>query len=367
MCILCSGCKKESQSPVSQPKNVQTAKTTQMNLPTYITLPGITSSVHSTDIHARVEGWILERHFEEGQVVQLGDLLYVLDSAPYEAALLQAKAALSTSVVQAKLAQDVLLRNTPLAERGAISEEEFDKILTQSVSANLDIELRQAQVDAAQLNVGYCNIYAQQSGRIGKTNADAGELVGPGNTSKLTEIVQMSPMYVEFYPPASRLSIVRKYFDEGNNQPLVITQTQDASEGQPSNNDSIVNKTTITGTLVFVDNTVQTTTSTFLARGEFINNSQLLPGQYVEVRLQLEIIADAVMVPTDAISQQPGGYYVWTVTKDKTSQMVPVTLGAILGKSQHVLTGLAVGDEVVVKGTTSLRGGKQVHVTNEEK
>ena len=360
-----SSCGDSNNTPaVIPPTLVTTALTIKQDLPTFVTLPGTTVSVHSVEIQARIEGWILERHFQEGDMVKFDDLLYVLDSGPYSAQLLQAEAELASAEAQAELALNTLQRNSPLAESGAISEQDFDTINMQAVTAVAQVEFNKAQVASAKLNVEYCFIHSPIAGRIGKTEVDVGSLVGPGGTKKLAEVVQLGPMYVEFNPPSTRLHLIQTAIENGVHLPIQLTQTQDDSEGQPSIDVEIVETIEINGSLVFVDNTVQATTSTFLARGEFINKTGILPGQYVEVRLELQVVKSAVMVPANAIAQQPGSHYVWTIDNQDIAKITPVILGASNGKFQHVIHGLEVGQAVVISGMKNLRAGAKVSVTN---
>ena len=360
-----AGCAQEPQqstAPVAM--QVSTEKAIAEDLPTFILLPGITLSVHTVEIQARVEGWLEARHFEEGKIVQEGDLLYEIDTSQYEAQLLQAEASLTSAEAQAEFAKKELERNEPLFHTGAISQQSFDQLITESEQATAQVLAGVAGVELAQLNLGYCSIHSPITGLIGKTSVNVGTLVGPTTNSKLTEVVQLSPMYVEFYPPANRLSMIQQSLRRGEPMPIRMTITENNSEGQPSISTSTMTVHTVTGSLVFVDNEIQSSTSTFLARGEFINTTYVLPGQYAEVNVQLQLVRDAIMIPTKAIMQQPGSYYVWTISKENTAVITPVTLGSILENNQHVRSGLEEGDQVIIKGTKNLRSGQQVVVSN---
>jgi len=360
--VSCS--KKPEQSGVQPAAPVSTATVIAEQLPTFIVLPGITKSLHSVEIQARVEGWLQERHFEEGSIVHEGDLLYKIDPSQYEAQLLQAEANLVSAQAQAAFATKELERNEPLFTSGAISQQSFDQLQTQSEQAAAQVLAGQATIELAQLNLGYCSMYSPLNGRIGKTNVNVGTLVGPTSNSKLTEIVQLSPMYVEFYPPANRLSMIQNSLSQGLPMPIKLTITVNESEGQPSISTSTMTIREVTGSLVFVDNEIQSNTSTILARGEFVNTTNVLPGQYAEVKVQLELVHDAIMIPTKAVMQQPGSYFVWTISKDNTATITPVILGSILGNTQHVLDGVKVGDTVIVEGMKTLRSGQKVVVAN---
>ena len=360
-----ASCSKETQEARAlSPSIVTTGKAIVEDLPIFIDLPGTTTSVLSVDVRARVEGWLLERHFEEGDEVAQGDLLYEIDAEQYTAQLQQAESALLSAEMQYAYAKKEFERNEPLVKNGAVSKQTFDGLTTQFEQAATQVDSARAGVEVAQLNVEYCQVLAPVSGVISKTNVDVGNLVGPSSQSTLTSIVQVNPMYVEFHPPASRLPMIKEAFEQGDPLNIVVTQVQDNSEGQAVGNSQVRDKKQIQGSLVLVDNTIDSSTSTFLARGEFINNTHMLPGQYVEVRLQIQNIENAVMVPTDAIAQQPGGFYVWTITDKNTAQVTPVTLGAVSGKYTHVQSGVDAGKEVIVKGMTSLRAGMPVVTSN---
>lgn len=354
----------QGQPAIPQATPVSTAKVFAEELPTFIVLPGITKSVHTVELQARVEGWLQERHFEEGANVEKGDLLYKIDSSQYEAQLLQAEANVASAQAQVDFSKKELERNQPLFKSGAISAQSIDQLQTQFEQATAQLLAGEASVDLAQLNLGYCSMYSPISGRIGKTNVNVGTLVGPNTNSKLAEVIQLSPMYVEFYPPANRLSMIQNSLRQGEPMPIKLTITENESEGQPSISTSSMTIHEVTGSLVFVDNEIQSSTSTILARGEFVNTTDVLPGQYVEVKVQLELVQDAMMVPTKAVMQQPGTYFVWTISTDHKATIMPVTLGSILGNSQHVLDGVSVGDTVIVDGMKNLRSGQVVTVSN---
>lgn len=359
------GCKQGTQQPAAPPTaSVSTAEAIAEDLPTYIVLPGTTGAVHSVVIQVRVEGWLEARHFEEGKIVQEGDLLYEIDSATYDAQLLQAKATLASAEAQAVFATKELNRNEPLFHSGAISQQSFDQLKTESEQAEAQVLAGVAGLELAELNVGYCSIYSPITGRIGKTNVDVGTLVGPTTNSELTQVIQISPMYVEFYPPANRLSMMQKSLRERQYMPIEMTITENDSEGQPSISSKTLTPRVVRGSLVFVDNEIQSTTSTFLARGEFINTTDILPGQYAEVRVRLQLEHDAIMIPTKAVMQQPGSYFVWTISDQNKAVITPVQLGSVLGQKQHVISGLEEGDAVIVEGTGNLRSGQAVTVSN---
>jgi len=357
------GCGSEPKQLAPPEVPVSTTKAISKELPVYIILPGTIKSMHAVEVQARVEGWLEERHFEEGKMVQEGDLLYEIDATQYKAQLLQAEAALTSAEAQASFTTKELERNEPLFHSSAISRQSFDQLRTESEQANAQVLVSIADVELAQLNLGYCSIHSPITGLIGKTSVNVGTLVGPTTNSKLAEVVQINPMYVQFFPQANRLPMIQSSLRKGELIPIQLTITENESEGQPSISTSTMTTKTITGSLVFVDNEIQSSTSTFLARGEFDNSIGMLPGQYVLVRVQLQVIKNAIMIPTKAVMQQPGSYYVWTISDKNTATITPVTLGLAQGGYQHVLSGLNDGDEVIVDGTASLRSGAHVSVT----
>ena len=363
VCAL-SACKENTTAKSAPlPTNITSETVSTRALPTYLSLPGITTSVQEVDVEARVEGWLLQRHFQEGQFVTKGDLLYEIDSAPFDAQLLQAEASLESAHAEETYAKKEFDRNEPLLQSGAISKQNFDKLESQLAQAFAQVAQAEAGVALAELNVEYCAIHAPISGKIGSTSVNVGSLVGPAQQAKLANIVQISPMYVEFHPPANRLILIQSLMERGS-LPMHISITENDSEGQASASGSVLTEHTATGSLVFVDNTIRATSSTFLARGEFVNELGVLPGQYADVRVQLQVIEEALMVPLKAVMQQPGSYYVWTISEDSTAVISPITVGAIQGNHQHVLTGLKEGDSVIVEGTSNLRSGTQVATTN---
>ena len=365
MIAMSGGCKAKAVAKPEAPATpVTTSKSIAKDIPLYLQLPGTTTSIQVVQINARVEGWLDERLFEQGADVDEGDMLYVIDPEPFELALQQSQADLISSEAQLAYARREFERNIPLVESGAISREAFDQLLTQLEQAEALVVQNEAAVADAELNLGYCFIESPMDGRIGRTIVNEGNLVGPGINTMLAEIVQLDPMYIEFYPPANRLPMIRNSLAKEGKIPVQVSLVENDTEGQASISRSMLTTRTFNGDLTFIDNVVDPTTSTFLARATIDNKDGLmLPGQYGNVQLRLEIIEDAVMVPTQAIAQQPGSFYVWTIASGNTAKITPVQLGAAMGNMQHVTKGLKAGEVVITEGLTELRSGEKVSAT----
>ena len=363
-CALLS-CKEEAVTPTALPlASVSVENVFAIDMPIQLILPGTTSSVQDVEVEARVQGWLTQRHFQQGQEVVKGDLLYEIDATSFDLQRIQSIAVMESAAVQSDYAQKEYDRNEPLIKTGAVSMQTFDQLESQLEEALAQLAQAEAGVALAELNVSYCSIHAPISGIIGKTNVDVGTLVGPGTNSTLAEIVQISPMFVEFYPPANRLPQISTTIDSNEALSMQIVFTENLSEGQPSIGGSALTTNSVNGSLVFVDNTISSSTSTFLARGEFINERKNLPGTYAKVILQLSVVKGALMIPAKAVMQQSGGYFVWTVSSENKAEITPITLGAIQGDYQHILSGLNIGEAVIIEGASSLHSGTSVKITN---
>ena len=323
--------------------------------------PGLAASVRPVVISARVAGFLDTQHVADGASVQAGELLYTIDERPYKASLAQARGVLAQAEAQVpaakagrELAAREVERNRPLVESGAISRQSFDQLETklaqadaQLAVANAGVDAARAQVEVAELNLSYCRITAPMAGLLGDTTASEGQMVGPGYTVQLNQLVQLDPMYVEFSPSATEWPLIRGLMAKGEVRAKV------AYGG--------VEDIVADAVLGYTSNVVSASTSTIMMRATFANaDGAFRPGTYCNVGVDLGEVPGVVMVPTTALVARETDFFVWRVKSDGTAENVRVKVTIREEDRAGIADGIVAGDRVVVAGTQKLREGSKV-------
>ncbi len=348
-CVLVSliacGCEDTSTTPAAAPAiPVTTAKAKSSDFEVKRTYPAIASPVWQVDIIARVEGWLEERHVRQGSLVEKGELLFVIQQAPYEANLLSAKAALAEAEAQALLAQIVIDRNAPLVGSGAISKEEFDQYEANLAVAKAQVQSAEAQVVQAELDLSYTEIRAPIKGRIGATSVDPGTLLQPGTeNATLCTLIMVDPIRINFAPSANEFPEYLANWTQ--NKPLhaeVIIPRQSAWKRE--------------GTITFVDNAANPNTSLIRMWTDVDNEGHdLLPGQYCEATVSMQNLRDVITIPSTALVQVASEQYVWLVGSDSKITETKVVVDFQQDGTAVLKSGLRAGDRIVTEGMSKLR------------
>ncbi len=321
-------------------------------VPIVIRALGTVTAINTVNVKSQIAGQLTEVHFQEGQLVKQGDLLAVVDPRPYEVALQQAIGQQQRDEALLKNAQTDLERYRKLVAQDSIARQQYDSqtSLVRQYEAALVID--QAQVDAAKLNLTYTKIVAPLTGRIGLRGVDKGNYVTVGDATSICIIVQIQPISVMFTIPEDLLPQVRQRLKAGADLPVTIldrAQKADLAKGR----------------LDTTDNVIDTTTGTVRLRAIFDNtNDSLFPNQFVNVRLLVDTVKDAVVVPVAAIQRGQPGTFVYLVKADDSVEIRVVELGATDGEKVAILKGLKEGDQVVIDGVDRLREGAKIRRPN---
>lgn len=330
------------------PTPVGTAKAEKGEIPIVIKALGTVTPLATVTIKTQITGQLVQVAFTEGQTVKKGDLLAVVDPRPYEVALQQAQGTLEKDQALLKNAQIDLQRYKTLVQQDSIARQQYDTQAALVRQYEAAIVTDQALVDGAKLNLVYTRIIAPTDGRIGLRLVDPGNYVTMGDATGICVITLMRPMSVLFTIPEDTLPRVRKRIRE--NATLQVTALDRAQKNELG-----------IGKLSTTDNQIDTTTGTVKLRGMFDNPDEaLFPNQFVNVRLLVDTVKDATVVPVAAIQRGPAGIFVYRVKSDDTVEIRIVEIGETDGEKVAVTKGLEIGDEVVIDGTDRLRDGAKI-------
>lgn len=332
---------------------VTVAKVKKEMVPVYLDYVSNTVSIRNVEIRARVEGFLDKRNFIEGGDVREGQVLYVIDKRPFEAALLQAKGQLAKDRAALTFALEQVERYKPLAEKDYVSQESYDNYVTQAAELKAAVESDKGAVEQAELNLSWCTMYAPFSGRIGRTLVHVGNLVGAGGQdTKLATLVQLDPIYAYFSPADDELQKILKYMGKA-----VLKANITLADGT---------KYPQQGTLDFVDNQVNLDTSTIAMRVTVPNpDDMLLPGIYVDLKLVLDQ-ADALLIPEKALGEDQLGQFVMIVEPNDVVKQSYVTTGATYDEMKAITEGVKEGEMVIVEGLQIVRAGMAVRTQEME-
>jgi multidrug efflux system membrane fusion protein len=328
-------------SPPPPPRPVAVAKVITQDVPLYLDEIGTCAAYESVQVQAQVSGQIIARHFTDGQDVKKGDLLFTIDPRPYQAVLDAAKADLA-------LAQANLKRQEELERKAVSTPQELQTAQATAMKA-------QATVDAAQVNLDFTQIRSPIDGRLGLRQVDVGNTVSAGaNSAVLVTIDNLNPIYTDFTISEPDIPLVRRYL----NGPNLKVLTDAAGDKYPPRE----------GKLYFLATTVETGSGTVKARAVTPNPDHALwPQQFVHVRLILDVLKNARLVPGSAVQIGQNGPYVFVVKKDNTLELRQVKPGQKQpGDMVVIKEGLQPGETVVTRGQLQLAPGTKVVVRETE-
>ncbi|HXP85755.1 MAG TPA: efflux RND transporter periplasmic adaptor subunit [Bryobacteraceae bacterium] len=356
------------------PVPVVVANATQKDVPIEIPAVGNVEAIITISIRAQISGQLMEVLFQEGDYVKKGEKLFTIDARPYEAALAQAEANVAKDVALLGQAQANLARDTAQQKYARATADRYEKLKAEGVvsqdqseqqnsnadalgqgmaadraaieSAKAQIEADKASINNLNVQLSYTTISAPLEGRTGAVGQKPGNIV-TANTTEMTTLNQVSPIYVTFAVPEARLAEVKRYMALGTLD--VTALAQDGS--------GVVDH----GQLSFVDNSVDTTTGTIKLKGTFLNpERKLWPGQFVNVTLRLTTRGGAVVVPNQAVQTGQDGTFVYVVKEDRTVEARPVVTGPRVDLDLVIDKGLAAGETVVTDGQLRLQPGSRV-------
>jgi multidrug efflux system membrane fusion protein len=332
------------------PMPVGVAKAVSGDIDITINALGTVTPLATVTVRPQVNGNIQSINFQEGQMVKAGDVLAVIDPRPYIATLDLARGTLAKDVATLQNAKIDLQRYATLWAQKAVSQQIY---ATQIATVRQDegvITSDKANVESAEINLGYTKITSPVAGRVGLRQVDVGNLVQAGQTNEIVVVTQLQPISVLFTVPEDNIDSI---MDRVNDGAKLQVQAYDRSQ----------TRLLSTGTLATVDNQIDVTTGTVKLRAMFDNpDNMLFPNQFVNTKLLVNTLHNQIVVPAAAIQRGAEGAYVYVVGADKTVSIRTVTPGPTDGDKVSINKGLNAGETVVIDGADRLRDGSEVTI-----
>ncbi len=349
-CGETNNAQRESQAPL-----VVTQDVTVIDYQPSKSYIGRIEAVEDTNITAQISGYLQARHFEEGQMVEKGQLLYSIEPSSFEAQVASAKAALAQAKASLKKAELDHQRGKNLLPRGSISQSEFDALTATLLGARAELEAANAQLKLAEVNLSYTQIRAPFSGRISDTKVSTGDLVSP-SSGVLTTLVSLDPVHTSFsVSERERLAMgMDRIKGDGSAESNGVEVQLELENGQFFEH---------LGQLDFLGNRIDTKTGTIAMRALVPNpEHKLLPGQHIKVNLRDKNTRDVIVVPRRAVQTDLEGDFVMVTTEGNVAERRNVELGPQVEQGIIIREGLEKGEAVITQGLQRVRNGVEVRV-----
>ncbi len=320
------------------------------DMPVYLNGLGAAAALNTVAVRTRVDGHIIKIHYTEGQIVKEGDPLIDIDPRPFQVQLEQAEGNQARDQALLANAKTDLQRYTVLFSQDAIPKQQLDTQTAQVNQIEATLKTDQAAIDNAKLQLTYAHITSPLTGRIGLRLVDQGNMVHASDSQPLAVITQLQPIAVIFSIPEDNLPAVNKKLAAGQVLPVVAFDH--------GNKNKIA-----TGTLLTIDNQVDSTTATVKFKAVFDNKDySLFPNQIINARLLLETRHGATIVPTAAIQHSPQSTFVYVIKPDNSAEVRNITVGQIEGDDAEITSGVEPGEKIVIDGIDKLQQGTKVNV-----
>jgi multidrug efflux system membrane fusion protein len=359
--LVAGGGKKHKPKTLAIPVRVTAVK--RQDVPVYLTALGTVVAYRTVVVQPMITGPLVKVLFHEGQFVKAGQLLAEIDTAPYQAALAQAKAKLAQDQASAANAALQARQYASLVKQNYTSKQQAATAQATLLEARGLVQQDEATIATDKINLGYTKILAPISGKTGILQVNAGNIVTPNLTNGIVTINTLQPISVQFSLPQQDLMVLRQAMAAGT--VTLLASDEGGGAGVAGTGKGVVER----GVLSLLDNTINSSTGTLTAKGRFANKDEgLWPGGFVNVHVLVKTIAGAMVVPPDAVEQGPDGSFVYLITaapkgdKDAKAKVQPVSLG-YQGRDEVVITkGLTPGDQVVTEGGARLTDGSLVQI-----
>lgn len=351
--LASTSCKKEDAVPPPLPV-VQVVDVTGSNVQMDTEIIGQLDSPQNVQVRARVESFLEKILFTEGEPVKKDDPLFELDRKPFQQRLNAALGLLAEAKATLGKYQADTNRLAPLARVKAIPQQDLDNAVAAVAVGVASVQSAEARVEAARIDLGYCDIRAPVSGLIGAKEVSIGELVGKGEPTLLTTISTLDPIW--FYCAVSEVQYLRAEAESARTgkkvAELPVALILANGDVHPAK-----------GRFVFIDRAVDPKTGTLRVRAEFPNTEKLLrPGMFGRIKVDLGVRPDSILVPERAVAELQGKTFVWVIDSENKASQRPVKVGETIGEKVVIAEGLKTGERIVVEGLQKVREGMPVQV-----
>lgn len=356
--MLSIGCKEKSTAALPPPQ-VHVVKVLQQDIPVMEEFVGQTYGLNDISIQARVDGFLEGIFFDEGRRVTKGQLLYTIETEPYEAKVATAQGVLAEANTQLVKAENDLVRIRPLAEQNAVSQSDLDAAIAQRDAAIGAVDAATASLKSANIELGYTRVYSPLTGVIGKTEVYPGDYVGRGiNNVVLNEVSRIDTILVNFHLPEEKYLEIFRFIQTGG----AVVADQDSVERGLTLILADGSVYTETGRVRFINRQVNATTGTIMLQASFPNPDFLLrPGQFAKVQGVINFIRGGLLIPQRCVQELQGNYNVFVVNENDEVEFRQIEVGAAYETSYLIVTsGLAPGERVVYEGLQKVKSGTKV-------
>ncbi|MCX6268777.1 MAG: efflux RND transporter periplasmic adaptor subunit [Bacteroidetes bacterium] len=351
---LFTACKSKKQEETAPPP-FKVMEIKAVKVPMYIQTVGQAVGIPTVEIRARVAGYLKTWDFEEGSIVKKGQTLFTIEPDEYINDLASAKADLDNKTAAWEKAKLDVARLKPLLSTNAISQNDFDKAVTTEQQDRAAVANAKANLDQSNLNLSYTTMASPITGAVGACNINPGNLVGKGESTLLTTVSAVDPMYVNFQMNETDYLKIMRYMESHpdlkgslNSLTIYLTLSDNQDYDHP-------------GKIDFIDRQVNTTTGTIAMRAIIPNPQGLIkPGNFTTVNIVLMELDNGIVIPQSATTQIQGKAFVFMVDKDNKVNRIPVILGRSIGQNFMIMNGLKPGDKIMLEGFQKFKEGMQI-------
>lgn len=358
--VLFASCNKEQKQQQSQPQQIQVVEVIQKDVPIYSEFVGQAFGLYDIPIRARVEGFLEGIHFSEGQGVKKGQLLYVIDAQPFMAEVASQKSKVAEAKTLLVNAEKELNRYKPLAEKNAVSKSDLDAAQATYDAALASVEAAKANMRMSQINLSYTKMKSPIRGVIGRTEAKIGEFVGrEPNPVILNTVSRIDTIRVQFFITEGQyLRMAKEYRDE-------IKEKRDNPETRSRAEIQLIladgEDYEFIGWVDFIDRNVDSSTGSMMVQASFPNpNALLRPGMYAKVKVPIENVKNALLVPQRCVSELQGQYSVYVVNTENKIEAKQIKIKDRIGDYYIINEGLEKTDKIVLEGLQKVGSGMEV-------
>jgi RND family efflux transporter MFP subunit len=350
-----SACGEKNAFVPPPPPKVEVAQPLKQTVTRYLFATGNTAAINSTTLVARVQGFVQEIKYDDGDAVKAGQVLFVIEPKPYQLALEQAEAGQASAAASSKQSQADYARQSDLAAKNVTSQATLDQATAALAAATAKQKQSEVDIEQAKLNLSYTEVKAPFDGIVTSREVSLGQLVGAGGATTLATIVQLSPIYVNFAVSESDIQSIRAGIKARGLTPqdlkkIPVEVGLQSETGYPHS-----------GFLNYASPSITAATGTLAVRAELPNTDRaLLPGYFVRVRVPRAEQPDTLLVPDRVIGSDQSGRYVFVANKDDVIEQRKVELGQQVGQLRVIEKGIEPDDRVVMSGLMTVVAGQKI-------